>query len=130
MDSVENKINKREKNKEEGEEKKRRGRKRIKEKTTINDQKKFFVDYSTEPEKHELVVKLITQANQKKHGREVVFKDLVDVALAKLSSKDIERVQEETLGEMDKVQMLLEKHNEKHGTSLNMGEFLVKQLKI
>ncbi|PIP92542.1 MAG: hypothetical protein COW00_00135 [Bdellovibrio sp. CG12_big_fil_rev_8_21_14_0_65_39_13] len=111
-------------------EKKRRGRKRIKEKVTIKDQKKFFIDYSLETKKHELVVKLINEVNQKKIGREVVFKDLVDYALMKITSKDLERIQESTLGEMDKVLMLLEKHNEKSGENLNLGEFLVRQLKI
>lgn len=38
------------KNKE-GIQKKKRGRKRIKEKVTIKDQKKFFVDYTNEPKK-------------------------------------------------------------------------------
>ncbi|PJB52596.1 MAG: hypothetical protein CO099_11705, partial [Bdellovibrio sp. CG_4_9_14_3_um_filter_39_7] len=87
-------------------------------------------DYSLETKKHELVVKLINEVNQKKIGREVVFKDLVDYALMKITSKDLERIQESTLGEMDKVLMLLEKHNEKSGENLNLGEFLVRQLKI
>jgi hypothetical protein len=117
------------KNKE-GIQKKKRGRKRIKEKVTIKDQKKFFVDYSNEPKKHELVVKLITEVNKKDFGREVTFKDLVDFALNKVTDKDLEKIQEMTLGKMDKVQMLLEKHNLKHGTNLDLGEFLVKQLKI
>ncbi len=120
-----------EENKKEGSTiKKKRGRKRIKEKPTILDQKKFFIDYSSEPKKHELVVKLVNEANQKNFGKEVVFKDLVDFALKKLTTKDLEKIQESTLGEMDKVQMLLEKHNLKHGTNLTLGEFLVKQLKI
>lgn len=119
-----------EKNKEGSTLKKKRGRKRTKEKPTILDQKKFFIDYSSEPKKHELVVKLINEANQKNFGKEVIFKDLVDFALKKLTTKDLEKIQESTLGEMDKVQMLLEKHNLKHGTNLNLGEFLVKQLKI
>jgi hypothetical protein len=110
--------------------KKKRGRKRIKEKTTIKDQKKFFVDYSNEPKKHELVVKLITEVNKKEFGREVIFKDLVDFALKKVTDKDLEKIQEMTLGKMDKVHMQLEKHNLKHGINLDLGEFLVRQLKI
>lgn len=115
---------------QEGVQKKKRGRKRIKEKVTIKDQKKFFVDYSNEPKKHELVVKLITEVNKKEFGREVTFKDLVDFALKKVTDKDLEKIQEKTLGKMDKVHMQLEKHNLKHGTNLDLGEFLVKQLRI
>ena len=83
-----------ERNKEGSTLKKKRGRKRIKEKPTILDQKKFFIDYSSEPKKHELVVKLINEANQKNFGKEVVFKDLVDFALKKLTAKDLEKIQE------------------------------------
>ena len=118
--------------KERGEnpQKKRRGRKRIKERRVIEDKKKFFIDYTNEDEKHELVVKLITEANKKPHGKEVTFKDLVDYALEKLTAKDLEKIKTLTLQEMDKIQMLLEKHNLKHRTNLTLGEFLVKQLKI
>lgn len=111
-------------------EKKKRGRKRIKEKATIRDQKKFFIDYSKEPEKHDRVIKLVNEANEKQYGREITFKDVVDYALKKVTSKDLEQIQNEALGEMDKVQMLLEKHNLKHEANLTLGEFLVKQLKI
>lgn len=108
--------------------------KKRKKKPRISDaiihQKKFFIDYSKEPKKHELVVKLLQEVNKKFYGKEITFKDLVNYALEKISSKDLEKMKILALGEMDKVQMLLEKHNQKHGTNLNLGEFLVKQLKI
>tara|TARA_R110002049_G_scaffold274186_3_gene452127 strand:+ start:630 stop:1052 length:423 start_codon:yes stop_codon:yes gene_type:complete len=104
--------------------------KKKKELVIPKDQKRFFVDYSRDAKNHKLVVSFLEQANQKEHGREVVFKDLVDAALSLVSAKDIERLKESSLGEMDKVQLLLEKHNSKHGTNLSLGEFLVERLKI
>lgn len=104
--------------------------KKKKEVVIPKDQKRFFVDYSGDVKNHKLVVSFLEQANKKEHGREVVFKDLVDVALSLVSTKDIERLKESSLDEMDKVQLLLEKHNSKHGTNLSLGEFLVERLKI
>ena len=113
-----------------GVEKKKRGRKRIKEKARIEDQKKFFVDYSSDEKGHGVLVELINKANEKDFGREVVFKDLVDIGLKKLNEKDIEKIQDLTLAKMDKVEMSLAKYNKRTGENLSMGEYLVKQLKI
>lgn len=111
--------------------KKSGGRQKKKKELVIpKDQKRFFVDYSNDAKNHRLVVSFLEQANQKEHGREVAFKDLVDVAMGLVSAKDIERLKELSLDEMDKVQLLLEKHNTKHGTNLSLGEFLVERLKI
>ena len=94
------------------------------------EKKRFFVDYSKDPQMQHLVLKLLEEANQKSHGSEVTFKDLVSYCLNKIGKKDLERIKTLALREMDKVQMLLEKHNQKHETNLSLGEFLVKQLKI
>ena len=94
------------------------------------EKKRFFVDYSKDPKMQHLVLKLLEEANQKSHGNEVTFKDLVSYCLNKIGKKDLEKIKTLALGEMDKVQILLEKHNQKHGASLGLGEFLVKQLKI
>ena len=61
---------------------------------------------------------------------QITFKDLVDYALGKIGPKDLDKIKTLSLQEMDKVQMMLEKYNSKHGTSLSLGEFLVKQLRI
>ena len=109
---------------------KKRGRKKTKEKPQLKDQKKFFIDYSKDKKGHEKLVNLMDDFNTNELGREVTIQDLVDYALAKITSKDLEAIKEKTLGEMDKVRLLLEKYNLKHGTNLDLGEFLVKQLKI
>ncbi len=110
--------------------KKKRGRKRIKEKSRIEDQKKFFIDYSRESKKHALVVKLIHEANKKEFGRDVEFKDLVDIALTKLGTKDLERIRENCLTNEQRLERACVEHNKKHGTNYGSADFAVKQLKI
>jgi len=116
--------------KEKGAEKKKRGRKRIKEKVTIRDQKKFFIDYSSDQENHELIVKLIEEANQKEFGREIVFKDIVDVGISKVGAKELEKLKESCLTFQEKLERACHEFNEKHGTKLVPAEFAVKQLKL
>ena len=94
------------------------------------EQGKFFIDYTRDPKRRELVANLLTRANTKSHGREITFRDLVSYSLEKVGKRDLEKIKRLTLGEMDKVQMLLEEYNQKHGTHLTLGEFLAKKLKI
>jgi hypothetical protein len=123
-------VGQREINKEGEQTNKGKRRKKIAKQAAIKSKKKFVVDYSNESEKREYVVNLLIKANDKKLGREVTFKDLVDVALQKLTASDLEKVQRLTFKEMDRVLLLLESYNEKHETNLKLGEFLVKQLKV
>lgn len=118
-------------NKEEG--KKKRGRKKKNEGVEENnpkEQNKFFIDVSKEQENKEMILAVLAQANQKEHGREIILKDLVLAALPKLTTKDVEKIQEGCLSEMEKVERALADHNKKHETKLTMGEFLVKRLGI
>lgn len=113
--------------------KKKRGRKRkdeVIDNEIKKDQNKFFVDVSKETENKELISNMLMQANQKDFGREITFKDLVLAALTKLSQKDIEKLQENCLSEMEKVERALSEYNKKNETKLTMGEFLVKRLGI
>lgn len=112
---------KKKKSKEERNEKKEEGK---------NDQNKFFVDVSKDAESKEMISKLLGEANNKSFGREIVFKDLVLASLPKLTSKDIEKVQDSALSDMERVERLLFEHNEKTKSKLTMGEFLVKRLNI
>ena len=116
-----------------GEGKKKRGRKKKSEKTEpeINkDQNKFYVDVTRDQEGKETLMSLLAQANRKDYGREITFRDLVFAALPKLSAKDIEKIQESTLSEMEKVERALAEYNKKNETSLSLGEFLVRKLGI
>ncbi|MBI2519462.1 MAG: hypothetical protein HYV97_03570 [Bdellovibrio sp.] len=94
------------------------------------EQTKFFVDVTHEKESLELILGLLGKANQKEHGRAITFKDLAIAGLAKLTDKDLERIQETTLTEMEKVNRALNEFNQKNSTSLSLGEFLVKRLGI
>ena len=76
------------------------------------------------------MLKILDEANQKDKGREVTFKDVVAHALAKIKSKDIEKLREESLSKMEKVERMLVEYNQSHGLNLSMGEFLAKKLKL
>lgn len=115
-----------------GKEEKKRGRK-IKKKEgeeRKEEKNKFFVDLGNDQEVLLLIKKLLVEANNKSYGREIIFKDLVIHAIPKLNSKDIEKIQDQSLNEMERVKRLLDEHNEKNKTSLSLGEFLVKKLSI
>lgn len=115
------------------EQNKKRGRKpknRKKEVSLNQEQTKFFVDLSNEKESLDLIFGLLRKCNEKDYGRVILFKDVVLYAVAKLTDKDIEKIQELSLGEMEKVQRLLDEHNKKTGQNLTLGEFLIKKLGI
>ena len=128
-------------NKEEGrgdrdrvrEREQKRGRKpknQVKELSIKEEQTKFFVDLSHDKDSLSLIFDLLRKCNEKDYGRTVLFKDLCLYAVSKLSDKDIEKIQEMSLGEMEKVQRLLDDHNKKTGLNLSLGEFLIKKLGI
>jgi hypothetical protein len=94
------------------------------------EQTKFFVDLSKEEKSLGLVRELLVRANNKKHGDEISFKELALCGMKKLLQKDIEKIQEESLTEMEKVHRALEEYNSKNNSNLGLGEFLVKRLNI
>lgn len=112
---------------------KKRGRKpknQMKEVSINQEQTKFFIDLSNEKESLDLIFDLLKKSNEKDYGRVILFKDLCLYAVAKLTDKDIDKIQELSLGEMEKVQRLLDDHNRKTGLNLSLGEFLMKKLGI
>ncbi len=112
---------------------KKRGRKpknQKKEFIVNQEQTKFFVDLSSEKDSLDLIFGLLGKCNQKDHGKEITFKDLSLFAIGKLNDKDIEKIQEGSLSEMEKVERALDEHNKKSGSSLTLGEYLVKKLGI
>ena len=111
----------------------KRGRrpKGVKEEFILNkDQTKFFVDLSKDKKILKDIMDFLEQANNKSYGKEITFKDLSIYAVKKLNSKDIEKIQENSLSEMEKVERALDDYNSKNGESLSLGEYLVKALKI
>lgn len=112
----------------------RRGRKKKDKKPEVNNevdsQYKFFVDLRHEKEVLEQILKMLKTANNKNYGKELTFKDLAVYAVPKLTAKDLEKIQEGSLSEMERVQRLLDEHNQKNEIKLSLGEFLVKKLNI
>jgi hypothetical protein len=119
-----------EKNKSMGKNKKSKDEKNEEKQENKNGQDKFFVDVSKDAEAKELISKLLAEANNKSFGREIIFKDIALAGLAKLTTKDLEKIQDNALSDMQRVERLLHEHNEKNKTSLTLGEFLVKKLNI
>ena len=115
------------------EEVKKRGRKpknQTKEVQINKEQTKFFVDLSNEKESLSLIFDFLLKCNEKNYGKPILFKDLCLYAVSKLTSKDVDKIKEQSLSEMEKVEIALLDHNKKTGQSLSMGEFLVKKLGI
>ncbi len=122
---------------EEREEKKKVGRRKKTEEVRNDvgidensEKSKFFIDVSKEVETRDLIGKLLSEANNKSYGRPIVLKDLIIASIPKLTPKDIERIQENALTDMEKLERLLIEHNEKNKTNLTLPEFLVKKLNI
>ncbi|MDH5582077.1 MAG: hypothetical protein OEY33_09230, partial [Bdellovibrionales bacterium] len=94
------------------------------------EQTKFFVDLSKDEKELKVVQGYLLKANNKKHGGEVLFKDIALFSIGKLTSKDIDRLQENSLSEMEKVQRSLDEYNTKNGADLSLGEYLLKKLNL
>ena len=104
--------------------------KKLEETNEVDSQYKFFVDLRHEKEVLEQILKMLKSVNDKSYGREITFRDLAVYAVPKLTAKDLEKIQEGSLSEMERVQRLLDEHNQKNETKLTLGEFLVKKLNI
>jgi hypothetical protein len=104
--------------------------KKLEENNEVDSQYKFFVDLRHEKEVLEQILKMLKAVNDKSYGREITFRDLAVFAVPKLTAKDLEKIQEGSLSEMERVQRLLDEHNQKNETKLTLGEFLVKKLNI
>jgi hypothetical protein len=78
----------------------------------------------------QMIFNLLLRANQKDYGREIIFKDLVLLALPKLNDKDLEKLQECSLTGMEKVARALDLYNKKNSTSLKLDEYLLLKLGI
>lgn len=99
--------------------------------TLINkEQSKFFVDLSNEQESLSLIFDFLLKCNEKNYGRPILFKDICIYTISKLTDKDVDKIQEVSLSEMEKVQRALDDYNKKNGQKLELGEFLVKKLGI
>lgn len=94
------------------------------------DQDKFFIDVSKNKEQKDLIQGILNQANNKTYGREIILKDLVLISLPKITAKEIEKLQENSLSKMERVSRALDEYNKKSEVKLTLGEFLVKKLAL
>ena len=94
------------------------------------EQTKFFVDLSKNKNELKLVQDILIKVNDKHHGVEVLFKDIALFSIEKLTIKDIDKLQENSLSEMEKVQRSLDEYNTKNNLKLSLGEYLLKKLNL
>jgi hypothetical protein len=131
---IEEKIKKEEGKGEKIEMKKKRGRRpkneireRVKSDRTKN---KFVMDLSKDLLNQSKVHDLLDQLNDKDFGEDITFKDLGIYATGKVTSKDIEKIQEMSLTHQQKLKRFWKESNEKNKTNLSYEEFLLKKLNI
>ena len=94
------------------------------------EQTRFIVDLGSDVEVLGKVFDLLEKVNNKEYGREITFKDLAILGITKISSKDIEKIQEGSMTEMEKVERVFNEYKTKTGEGITLGEFLVKKLNI
>ncbi len=112
---------------------KKRGRKPKNEKRVIEinrEQTKFYIDLSRDKKIREKLFNILEKTNDKDYGGIVTFKEVMLLGFSKLVEKDIDKLKESSLSEMEKVQRTLDEYNQKNSTNLKLGEFLVKKLNI
>ncbi len=93
-------------------------------------QTKFFVDLSKDEKSLEKIFSILARANNKTYGKEITFKDVVLYSMDGITDKDIEKLKDASLTEMERVQRHLDEYNQKNGTTLSLGEFLIKKLNL
>ena len=117
----------------EGVKNKKRGRKKksdVREKANYQDQNKFIVDVTNDVENKEAITKALEQVNDKGFGKEINVKDILTILLPKMTAKEVERLQENSLSGKEKIQMAHVEYNKKNGTNYSFDEFLIKRLGI
>lgn len=86
---------------------------------------KFFVDLSKDEKGRDLVNNILNDMNNKKFGREILLKDLVLVALPKLTSKDFDTIRSNSLSDYEKMEKECFEYNLKNGTTYDLGSYFV-----
>ena len=89
------------------------------------EQRKFFVDLSHEDDERRLIFELLKKANTKDYGREITFKSLAVFALAKLTDKDLLKIQEGSLSKQEKLQKVVDEYNQKNNTTLSFEDYFL-----
>lgn len=113
--------------------KKKRGRKPKNDKSKFElnpDQTKFFVDLSKDKESLNKVFELLKTTNKKDYGREITFKDIAIFGIEKITSKDLEKIQENSLSKREMLERAWKDFNKKNKQNLSFDDFLLKKVGI
>lgn len=112
--------------------KKRGRRKKTDEKMRmeIKDQNKYMIDVAKDSELREMIVNALKLANNKDYGKEIQVKDVLEILLPKLTNKEIEKLQENSLTEKEKIHKAHIEFNKKNNLYLSFNEFLIRRLGI
>ena len=86
---------------------------------------KFFVDVSKDEKGKELINNILAEVNSKKFGREIFLKDLVLIALPKLTQKDFDSIRGSSLSDYEKMEKECFEYNQKNGTDYDLGYYFV-----
>ena len=110
----------------------KRGR-RPNEKKKLEDlekRKSFTVYFKNNEEKRQKLLALLRQANDQNFGDPIEFEDLVNYFLETVTSKDIEKIRDNSLDTKAKVLREFVKQNEKKGENIDFWEYVAGSLKI
>lgn len=112
--------------------KKRGRRKKTDEKMRmeIKDQNKYMIDVAKDSELREMIVNALKLANNKDYGKVIQVKDVLEILLPKLTNKEIEKLQENSLTEKEKIHKAHIEFNKKNNLDLSFNEFLIRRLGI
>lgn len=93
---------------------------------TVNEeQRKFIIDVGGDEDTKNMILELLKKCNSKTYGREVTFRELVVFAFAKITDKDIPKLQESSLTPREKAEKVVSEYNQKHGTNLSLEEYIL-----
>ena len=94
----------------------------------LSESGRYYVDVSDNQEVQELIKKMLLDANNKTFGQKITLREVIILALSKINSKDIEKLQEASISKREKVQRALDDYNSKNEVKLKMEDFLLKRL--
>ena len=106
---------------------KKRGRRRkseVREYELNKNQTRFVIDLKEDSKCLSKIQETLVKANRKDFGREVNFADIVIFLTTKLSEKDIEKIQENTLSVKDKLMREHKRYEEKTGKKIEFWDYL------
>ncbi|MEI8346253.1 MAG: hypothetical protein WCG27_02215 [Pseudomonadota bacterium] len=94
------------------------------------EKRKITMDLGQSEWAQKKIEELLEQANQKSYGRRITVRDLVIHALGKVDPSDIQKLQEESMNDMQKIQRMVDEYNKQNSSSLDMGQFLKMKLNM